>query len=133
MRLFRKKYEQKFLKRDMKVYWNSYQKQRFAESYYKVYEACENKKSKLLIIRDLIHLRIKWKCSPFHYYRYSLFDKKYTRKDIDNYVPETVFYYDILPKINEDYNLLDNKNVTYDILKANNIIIPKCILKIIDN
>lgn len=45
MRLFRKKYEQKFLKRDMKVYWNSYQKQRFAESYYKVYEACENKKS----------------------------------------------------------------------------------------
>lgn len=132
MRQFRIKYEQKYMPHDMKPYWNAYQRRRFKESYFPAYKKSRNKKSKWQIFKDIIYLIFKWKCKPFHYFRYALYQKKYTRKDIDQFLPETKFYYSILPKINSEYNLLDNKNVTNDILFANGIPIPKCILKVIN-
>lgn len=132
MQLFRKKYEINNMKRDMKPFWMYYQKMRFKEVYFPMFKKENNKKGTFEIIIELIYLLLRWKCIPFHYFRYALYKKKYSFEDIKKYLPETVFYYSILPKINSNYNLLDNKNINYDILKANNITIPICVIKVIN-
>lgn len=132
MQLFREKYECKNMKKDMKPYWMSYQKRRFKESYFPAFKKENNKKTFFVICKELIYLTFKWKCVPYHYFRYGLYKKQYDMKTVKKFLPETVFYYSILPKINSEYNLLDNKNVTYDILKANNVPIPKCFFKVLN-
>jgi len=132
MQLFRIKYECKNMKKDMKPYWSDYQKKRFKESYYPAFKREQNKKRFLKICNELTYLTLKWKCKPYHYFRYSLYKKEYDLKIIKKFLPETVFYYSILPRINSEYNLLDNKITAYDILKANNVLIPKYFLKIVN-
>ena len=51
-------------------------------------------------------------------------------KEILHYIPESVVYYRILPYINSNYFLLDNKNIFESILKGNTLPHPKTILKI---
>jgi hypothetical protein len=75
-------------------------------------------------------LTFYWRCLPYHYFRYGLYRRDIKFKEIKDYLPESVFYYRILPNLNRNYLLLDNKNICDDILRANNLPIPRLILKI---
>ena len=90
----------------------------------------KNKKSLLKVFSELLHLTIKWRCIPFHYFRYKLYSNNYSTKNVLNFMPETVMYYKILPEINNNIRLLDDKNIFEEICKGNNLPIPPTLLKI---
>lgn len=114
----------------MLKFWLSYQIRRSKESYFPAYKRSNNKKSIFVIFAELIKLMLHWKCLPFHYFRYALYDKKYDYKTILDFIPETIFYYDIQPRINKGYFLLDDKSVFEEYLKGQGIAYPKTVLKI---
>ena len=53
---------------------------------------------------------------PFHYLRYGLYRTGYSLWAVFSYLPETVFYYRLLSKLNRDILLLDDKLVYKRIL-----------------
>jgi hypothetical protein len=109
----------------------SYQNRRFLESYLPAFKRSVEKKNILRIISELMRLTWKWKCLPYHYFRYALYNKKYNYSEILNYLPETIFYYRILPLINKKMFLLDNKNIFEELISGHEIKYPKTIVKII--
>lgn len=100
----------------LKPMWLSHQIRKFFSVYYPVFRESKSKKSFIRIAQDLFYLSIRYKCIPFHYFHYGLYDSDADRRIMDRYIPETVFYYRILPYINENYVLLDDKIVTDEIL-----------------
>lgn len=114
----------------MFTFWMSYQNKRFFESYWPAFKRSTDKKSFILIFLELLRLTVIWKCLPYHYFRYGLYQKKYSFAKILNYLPETVFYYQILPKINKQMFLLDDKNAFEEVIKGKNIKFPRTVLKI---
>lgn len=111
-------------------YWMSYQNRRFWESHWPAFKQSSDKKGYMHIILDLIRLTAKWKCLPFHYFRYGLYNKKFSYKEQLSYLPETVFYYKILPRINKQMFILDDKNLFEEFLRGLGVQYPKTILKI---
>lgn len=112
-------------------FWMSYQNKRFWESYWPAFIRTKEKKSGWHIIIDLLKLTYKWKCLPYHYFRYSLYKKGLAYKDLLRYLPETVFFYQILPQINKQLFLLDDKNAFESMVKGFKIRFPNTIFKII--
>jgi len=112
-------------------FWMSYQNKRFFESYWPAFKRSNDKKNIIKIIFELVKLTLIWKCLPYHYFRYGLYRKKYAFSKVLDYLPETVFYYEILPKINKQMFLLDDKSVFEDMLRGQNISYPKTVLKIV--
>lgn len=132
MQSFRKKVEIFGLKFYMWPYWFYYQNKRFKESYWPAYKRCNTKKSFFQIITEILFVSLYWMVLPYHYFRYGLYRKKFSINKILKYIPESVVYYRILPKINSNYSLLDNKNIFETILKGSNLSYPETILKIQD-
>src|SRR3989344_2857495 len=130
MQCFRKKAEIFGLKIYMWPYWFYYQNKRFKESYWPAYKRCKSKKKIFKILKEILFVFIYWKALPYHYFRYGFYRKEFSLKSIGKYVPETVVYYRILPRINSDYVLLDDKNIFETMLKGGNLPLPKTILKI---
>ena len=110
-------------------YWMSYQNRRFWESYWPALRRSKERKTAMSIIFDLLRLIWRWKCLPYHYFRYSLYEKKFFFKDILNYLPETIFFYQILPRINKQMFLLDDKNVFESTIKGHGIRYPRTVFK----
>lgn len=110
--------------------WNAYQQKRYKESYLPSYRKCEIKKGHTQILIELIYLLFYWKCLPYHYFRYGLYRRKFNLKKILDFIPETIIYYKILPKINFNHILLDDKNIFELIMKGSKIPIPDTIFKI---
>ncbi|KPJ56535.1 hypothetical protein AMJ49_04640 [Parcubacteria bacterium DG_74_2] len=130
MQNFRKKAEVFGLKFYMWPYWFYYQNKRFRESYWPAFLKNNDKKNFFTILKEIWILTLYWKCLPHHYFRYSLYRKNFDFKTILNYIPESVVYYKILPKINSYHILLDDKNLFENILKSNNLPTPNTLLKI---
>lgn len=130
MQKFRRAIEIWGLRFYMWPHWFSYQNKRFRESYWPAYSRSKDRKNFIFCIAQLSLLTIYWGCLPYHYFRYGLYRKKFEWKEVITYIPETVVYNRILPKINSNQILLDNKNITEEILKANNLPIPETIIKI---
>lgn len=130
MQSFRKKAEIFGLKFYMWPYWFYYQNKRFKESYWPAYKRNKNKKGIFKIFKDILFVSLYWRVLPYHYFRYGLYKREFSLKKIKEYIPETVVYYRILPKINSNYFLLDNKNIFETILNGSNLPYPRTILKI---
>jgi len=127
---FNTTYYRSLLRIRMWTKWNSYQTKRFAESYWPAFFYYkEERKSNLIVLKELIYLFFKFKCLPFHYFRYSLYRKKFTFDRVLEFYPETLFYYKDLPKINSNYVLLDDKNIFESIIKGSELSYPQTILK----
>ena len=114
-------------------YWFSYQNKRFKESYWPAYKIANNKKPILQILLELIKMLIKWRCLPYHYFRYGLYKKDFNKKEIWDFIPESVFYYRILPKINHNNILLEDKILFERIIRGSNLNFPNTIIKIKKN
>ena len=124
MQQLRYAYQEVGIKKDMKKYWNRYQIKRMKDTYFPQYIKCKNCKNFLNVCIELVRLYIQWGCFPYHYFRYRLYHKYFSYKTIRNYLPETIFYYNILPKLNRELILLDDKKLCYDILSYHNIPTP---------
>jgi len=111
-------------------YWFYYQNKRFKESYWLAYRREPHKKPFVQILWELIKMFLIWRCLPYHYFRYSLYKKEFSKKEIWNFIPESVVFYRTLPKINCNNVLLDNKIVFERILAGSNLKFPKTVLKI---
>lgn len=111
-------------------YWMSYQNKRFSESYWPAFKRSKNKKRVFNILNDIIRLTVYWRCLPYHYFRYGLYDKKKSSKKLLDYLPETVFYYKILPKINKQMFILDDKNLFEEFIRGQDVKYPRTVLKI---
>jgi len=118
------------LKFYMWPYWFYYQNKFFKESYWPAYKNEIHKKPFVQILWELIKMFFVWRCLPYHYFRYSLYKREFGKKEIWNFIPESVIFYRILPKINRNNFLLDNKIVFERILKNSNIKFPETVLKI---
>lgn len=112
--------------------WFKYQAQELITVNIPVYYRTprHEKKNVIRLIVELIFLTIRFCCIPFHYMRYSLYEKKIKWASLKNYMPDTEFYYKYIPSFNGNMFLLDDKNVFEDICKSSNLPIPKTILKI---
>lgn len=73
---------------------------------------------------ELLVLTGRWRCLPFHYFRYRLYDPAVTLGHALEYIPETVLYYRILNAVNEDTVLLDDKRLTHRLLSGGGIAKP---------
>lgn len=101
--------------------WNKYQWESLVNFYRKAFLKSKHKKNRIVIIKELIEESIRRKCLPFHYFRYWLYDIS-TKKE--HFLPDTVFYHRILPKINKYTFLLDDKIIFDSIARSHNIPLP---------
>jgi len=133
MQTFRKNIEILGLKFYMWPYWFYYQNKRFKESYWPAFKRCKSKKNVLRIVYEIFFVTFYWIVLPYHYFRYGLYKREFSIKEILKYIPESVVYYRILPKINSNYFLLDNKNIFEIMLNGGNLPLPLTLLKIQNN
>ena len=96
--------------------WFRYQVRRSRVAYMAAYRREASKKRLLRCALELAWLTIRWWCIPFHYFRYGLYRTEHGLRDVLSYLPETVFYYRLLPKLNRDVVLLDDKLVSKRVL-----------------
>lgn len=129
---FRREFEINCLGYKMWPYWTYYQWRRLIQSYFPNFISSKERKSIIVIVLETLYLAIYWKCMPFHYFRYSLYKKGIPKNLLKSYIPETVFYYKLLPHLNQNYCLLDNKLLCSNILEAHNILTPQQIVYAID-
>ena len=101
--------------------WLRYQLRRTAESYWPAFIRNNNRKPDWRIGADLVRHTMRWRCLPFHYLRYGLYDRSVTRADEGSILPETVMYYRVLPRTNRTCLLLDDKLVCKSLLSAHGI------------
>src|SRR5205823_8874275 len=90
-------------------------------AYLPAYRRCRERKPVIRSVVEAVLLAARWRCLPFHYLRYGLYDRSFELRNIMDYLPETVLYYRLLPRRNHDTVLLDDKLVCKRILAAANI------------
>ncbi len=102
----------------------------------KRYKNCKDKKSKRQIRAEISICKIFWGCYPLHYFRYDLYkrDKKLTKEELINYIPEFFFYNLFLSHHDgEKYSiLLGDKNIAELLFKSVSIKQPYTICKLIN-
>lgn len=99
------------------------------------YKACNDKKTKRQIRKEIAICKKFWGCYPLHYFRYGLYkkDRSLTKEGLINYIPEFFFYNLFLPYYDGDkYSiLLQDKNITEQIFRGVCIKQPYTICKLI--
>ncbi|WP_300330657.1 sugar-transfer associated ATP-grasp domain-containing protein, partial [Methanocalculus sp.] len=100
------------------------------------YHRCENKKSKSQIKKEMNLCKNYWKCNPFHYLFYDLYDATYNLTDhqLINYIP-FFFWYDIFHRYHIPTRvsiLVDNKLITEQMFRSLGISQPETLFKLID-
>lgn len=111
--------------------WLIYQIKRTLESYWPAFKNHKNRKGNLKVLTEVIYLTAYWRCLPFHYFRYGLYNKAFSLKVAKNFIPETVVYYRLLNHLNEQLFLLDDKNVFDFHLRSTALPMPKTALRVI--
>lgn len=96
--------------------WLRYQVRRSRIAYLPAFRRSQNRKPLPQCVREMALLGLRWRCLPFHYLRYGLYERGFNRKQLLLYLPETVFYYRLLARLNHDTVLLDDKIVCKRIL-----------------
>lgn len=91
----------------------------------KRFKQCKNKKSKHQIKKEINLCKKYWKCYPFHYFRYNLYqtDKQLTDKQLLDFIPEFFFYYLFIPYYNKrEYEYLtSDKHKTQEVFSSRSI------------
>lgn len=114
---------------------NSSPRQQLAKSM-KRYNECDNKKSSSQIRSEINVCKKFWKCFPYHYYMYDLYenDKQLTKEALLSYIPDFFWHYLFLPHHTsyKFWMLTDNKIFTERYFKCHNISQPDTLCNIID-
>jgi hypothetical protein len=101
------------------------------------FRACDNRKSKSQINKEMSLCHKYWRCYPMHYYRYDLYrkDKDLSETELLNYIPEFFFYTLFLPFYDSDkYEiLLTDKIITEQLFRSLEISQPHTICKLFNN
>jgi hypothetical protein len=100
----------------MLPHWLRYQVKRTKLAYLPAYRRSNSRKSFGRSCFEAVLLAAWWRCLPFHYLRYGLYEREHSLKDVFGYLPETVFYYRLLSHVNRDVVLLDDKLVCKRVL-----------------
>ncbi|MDJ0346291.1 sugar-transfer associated ATP-grasp domain-containing protein [Streptomyces sp. H10-C2] len=108
--------------------WLRYQMRRTTAAYLPAYRRSTSRKPSTIVAAEALLLALRWRCLPFHYLRYGLYDQKHSIRQILSYLPETVFYYRLLPAVNRDTVLLDDKLSCKRILTSAGIHQPALLL-----
>lgn len=96
--------------------WLRYQLMRSRLAYLPAYRCSGTRKPAGRVAAELLVLALRWRCLPFHYYRYGLYERGIGWRRVLGYLPETVFYYRLLIRLNRDTLLLDDKLVCKRVL-----------------
>ncbi len=101
-----------------------YQRNSLVHFYRKTYRESTKKKSFMKIMKDLAEESIRRKCLPFHYFRYGLYANDMKK---EQYLPDTIFFHKILPKMNKNNIILDDKILFDCIARSNWVPLPNLI------
>jgi hypothetical protein len=107
--------------------WLSYQMRRTRKAYLPAMRRSRRKPA-WRVVAELVAHGAKWRCLPFHYLRYGLYDRERSWSDTWAFLPETVFYYRLLARANRHPILLDDKVVCKQILAAGDVPQPDLVL-----
>lgn len=115
-------YEERFRRyvapRLMMRHWLGYQLMRTLLAYLPAYRRSDSRKPFWQTAVEMLIIAVRWRCLPFHYLRYGLYEREHRLREVLGYLPETVLYYRLLPAINRDVVLLDDKLTCKQILSA---------------
>lgn len=78
--------------------------------------------------RDMTALGVQWRCLPFHYFRYGLYHDSVSLGESKTYLPEAVLFGRLLPAVNRDTVLLDDKVLCKRVLAAGDVPQPRLLL-----
>ncbi len=107
--------------------WTCYQTRRFIDVYWPKFCGERKRKTIFRCICEMAILLAKWRCIPFHYFRHVLYSRHVSYENVLQYIPETVFYYRILPRWRLDSYQLDDKIVFAAIASSAGLPLPKTI------
>lgn len=81
------------------------------------------------IKKEMAFIKSYWKCTPVHYVRYGLFDKKVTNEELLDYIPSYYMYNYYFPYIyrNVILSIYDNKLNIFRLFKEKEIPTPEII------
>lgn len=85
------------------------------------------RKSMVRIAGDLVMVSARWRCLPFHYFRYGGYRREVSSERACAYLPETALFHRLLPRVNRDTIDLDDKVVCKKILASAGIPQPPLI------
>lgn len=91
-------------------------------------ESEDGQKSAWRMVREAAALGIHWRCLPFHYFRYGLYRDDVSLGEAKTYLPEAVFFGRLLPAVNRDTVLLDDKILCKRSLMGGSIPQPRMLL-----
>jgi len=101
------------------------------------YKNCKDKKPIRQINDEIEICNSYWKCYPLHYFRYDLYkkNKKLSREELINYIPEFFFYNLFLPyhDSNKFEILLKDKIITEHFFSSLDVSQPETLAKLINN
>ncbi|MEU6521803.1 sugar-transfer associated ATP-grasp domain-containing protein [Streptomyces sp. NPDC046924] len=87
----------------------------------------EDRKSLVRIAGDLVKVSARWRCLPFHYFRYGGYRREVSDVGVCSYLPETALFHRLLPRVNRDAIGLDDKTFCKRILASAGIPQPALI------
>ncbi|MFJ1590230.1 sugar-transfer associated ATP-grasp domain-containing protein [Kitasatospora albolonga] len=87
----------------------------------------EDRKSLARISGDLAKVSVRWRCLPFHYFRYGGYRDEVSAERACSYLPETALFHRLLPRVNRDTIELDDKASCKKILASAGIPQPALI------
>ncbi|HCU97352.1 MAG TPA: hypothetical protein DHU96_33455 [Actinobacteria bacterium] len=80
--------------------WLAYQVRRMRVAYWPAFRRHSPRKPWPMVGWELLVLTARWRCLPFHYFRYRRYDPAVTLSHALDHLPETVLYYRILNAVN---------------------------------
>ncbi len=87
----------------------------------------EDRKSMARIAGDLVKVSARWRCLPFHYFRYGGYRREVSYERACSYLPESALFHRLLPRVNRDAIDLDDKTSCKRILASAGIPQPALI------
>ncbi|MFF4583094.1 sugar-transfer associated ATP-grasp domain-containing protein [Streptomyces sp. NPDC001373] len=87
----------------------------------------EDRKSTARIAVDLMRVTTRWRCLPFHYFRYGGYQREVSAERACSYLPESALFHRLLPRVNRDTIELDDKTSCKKILASAGIPQPALI------
>ncbi len=102
------------------------------KTYYEYYNSYSDKKPKSQIKHEMKILQKYWGCYPFQYIRYGMYMKSSTLsiEEMKNYIPNFFAFYLFFPKHITEYLMIsEDKELTYQVLKAMEVNQPKLVLQ----
>ncbi|WP_455353809.1 sugar-transfer associated ATP-grasp domain-containing protein [Streptomyces sp. SYSU K217416] len=87
----------------------------------------EDRKGLARIAGDLVKVSARWRCLPFHYFRYGGYRREVSSERACSYLPESALFHRFLPRVNRDAIDLDDKTSCKRILASAGIPQPALI------